>query len=174
MKRWGADENARVWLWVLFQTLALRIWMTPARSCFIHSHSIRIQFHSSDWVSGQVGVLHLLALTCREVIHSSSAAEERVNSFVSWNVIQVIVSATELPQVSRKRLLNTQQGNNVARSNCWAKGNCEIFRSEKKHDYLCWLEYVDIRMACVSLKTAMSVLSKKAFKKRRSGTKGVI
>ena len=27
-----------------------RLWMTPARSCFIHSHSLRIQFHSWDWV----------------------------------------------------------------------------------------------------------------------------
>lgn len=54
------------------------------------------------------------------------AGKERVNSFVSRNTIQVIVS------VSYERLLITHEGNNVVRSNCWAKGNCEIFRSEKK------------------------------------------
>lgn len=81
-------------------------------------------------------VLHLL--TCQEVIHSSAAGKERVKQFGLWNVIKVIVSATELPQVSLKILLKTHRGNNVVRSNSWVKGNCEIFRSrKKKHEYLC-------------------------------------
>ena len=122
------DEEVRGrWIWlrltrVLFQTRVLN------DTCSELFHSFT-QYKNS--ISQQRLSLRGKCPASLSVNMLRSAGKERVNSFVSWNVIQVIVSASEHPQVSFKRFLNAHRGNNVVRSNCWAKGNCEIFRSEK-------------------------------------------
>ena len=65
----------------VFSNYGPRIWMTPAGRWFIHLHSLRIQFHSSDRVSG-ASVQHLLQWR----------GKQRVEWFIPSNVIQVIVS----------------------------------------------------------------------------------
>lgn len=125
MKRWGVDEYACVWLGDV---------ISNSGPSHLNDTCSKL-FHSFTQYKNSISQQRLSpgdkcpASLCVNMLRS--AGKERVNSFVSWNVIQVIVSVSELPQVSFKRLLNTHRGNNVVRSNCWAKGNCEIFRCEK-------------------------------------------
>ncbi len=136
MKRWGADEYTPA-----FHCGCYFKFGAPSR---LNDTCLKL-FHLFTQYKNSISQQRL-SPTCQEVIHSSTAGKERVNSFGSWNVIQVIVSATELAQVSFKRLLNTHRGNNVVRSNCWAKSNCEIFRSEKN-----MITFVDLNILILKL-----------------------